>query len=480
MITLINPPFHEKTTYYFNYVTAKYPNPSLAYLGGYLEKKGIPFRIIDAKFYDLSVEEVLEMLQATNPGIIGITSTTTEINHVQAMISRIKRCFPASFVLLGGVHATALPRETLAANDDLDALVAGEGESALEMLAGSVDPYSVLPEIPGMYFRRGGRIVNSPPKVYGSGLEGYGKAAFHLWSKADRYFVSTYRGCPFPCSFCFRALGRSPRLRDPADVLEELEYIATRAPGCDLLIVDATFGLDRSHTEYILKEIIRRGINTRIGWRCATRVDVVDRGFLELMKAAGCRTVSFGIESGADRILKATGKNTTVARCIEAVREAKEVGLETVGYYLFGHPGETKRELNDTLRLIWRMNCDNIAVGIMVPWPGTRVFDLARRNSGGYRLVSMDFSRFDKYFGSVMEFENFSLSYLEFMRLKAFVCLYLKNHRFLDLVRFLWSVRGAAFKKSRHLARRILGRGRYGGRGGSEDAGAASYTKGSS
>ncbi len=453
MIVLINPPFREKNTYYFSYRRARYPNPSLAYLGGYLVKKRIPFRIIDAKFEDLNVEQVIDRLKPMRPEIIGITSTTTEINHVQSMISRIKRTFPESFTVLGGVHATALPEETLGNNEDIDALVAGEGEFALEAMAGASDLLSALPGIPGVCYRDNGTIRRNAPRGYARDMYGYGKAAFHMWNKAERYFVTTYRGCPFPCSFCFRALGKSSRLRDPEDVLEELEYIASVAPESDLAIVDATFGLPRSHTETILREMIRRGISRKLRWSCSTRVDVMDPDFFRLMKEAGCSTVSFGLESGSDRILKATGKNITVARCIEAVKEAKKTGLRTVGYYIFGHIGETKDELNDTLRLIWKMNCDEIAVGVMVPWPGTKVFELARRNEGGYRLLSTDFSKYDKYFGNVMRFDRFSMKYLDMMRIKAFLYLYLKNYRVMDLARFMWSSRGQALKKVNQLLR---------------------------
>ena len=456
MIALINPPFHQKSTYYFSYRRARYPNPSLAYIGGYLEKKDIPFRIIDAKFDDLSIQQIIKKLEHIKPRIIGITSTTTEMNFVHSIISEIKNNFPKSLVVLGGVHATALPVETLNANRDLDALVAGEAEYVLEKLATADNERKVLPDIRGIYFRKGEDVLHTSPQIFDGNLHGYGKAAFHLWDKAEKYFVFTYRGCPFPCSFCFRALGKKARLRRPEDVLYELEYIASNAPQSELSIVDATFGLHRSHTVNILEEMIRRRINKRLRWSCSTRVDIVNKDFLMLMKEAGCSTVSFGLEAGSDRILKATGKNVTVARCVEAVKEAKSVGLETTGYFIFGHIGETKEDVEETLGLIWKINCDKIAVGVMVPWPGTEVYELAKRNEGGYRLLSTDFSKYDKYFGNVIEFENFSMNYLDIMRIKAFLYLYLRNYRLGDLLKFLWSSRGQAVRKMSQIIKHSL------------------------
>ncbi len=446
-IFLINPPFLSKNTYYYNYSRSRSPIPSLACLGGYLESRSIPYQIIDAKFEDIKLQQIIERIKRISPKLIGITSTTSEINDVNIMISKIKKQFPNSFIVLGGVHAIALPTETMEANSDIDVVVAGEGEFALEKMVLASDIQNALPDIPGVYYRKNGNIERNSPQEYSKDLFKYGKSAFHLWKKAEKYFVFTYRGCPFPCSFCFKTLGRGLRLRNPKDVLDELEFIASYAPESELAIVDATFGLPRSHTEQILKEIINKGLNRKLKWSCGTRVDVMDKPLLRLMKSAGCTTVSFGIESGSDRILKETGKNTSISRCIEAVREAKSVGLHTTGYYIYGHIGETKKEARETLNLICKMNCHQISVGVMVPWPGTKVFELAKKNQGGYRLLSTDFSKYDKYFGNVIEFENFSMKYLDILRIKSFVYLYLRNFRIIDLAKLLWSSREQAFKK---------------------------------
>jgi len=451
MIVLINPPFSDKNTYYYSFISEKYANPSLAYLAGYLEKKNIDFKVIDAKFEDLNMDQVLDRMKGLSPKIIGFTSNTTEIDYVHTLVSKTRMSFPDAFIILGGVHATALPMETFENSKDLDALVVGEGEFVLEALSCTKNIRNEISEIPGLYYRLDGKIVSNPTKQYPPDMRDYGKAALHLWSKAERYFVTTYRGCPFPCSFCFRALGKNARLRDPEDVIAELEYIAENAPNSELWIIDATFGLDQAYSEKILNEIISRKLNEKLKWRCTTRVDTVDEKFLQLMKQAGCVAVSFGVESGSDRILKATGKQITVDACIKTANMTKRVGIKAVGYYIFGHIGETKDELNETLELIWKMNCDYVAIGVMVPWPGTEVYNLAKKNQGGYKLISNDYSGYDKYFGSVMEFDNFSMNYLDLMRIKAFFYLYLKNYRFIDLASFFWACRAPAYRKIKQL-----------------------------
>ncbi len=459
MIALVNPPFKSVSIYKYSYSRAKYPHPGLAYLAGYLEKKKIDFEIIDAKFFDLGDDEILGRLRELNPSIIGLTSTTTEIGNAQALATKIKKCLPSSFVMLGGVHATALPFETLESNSSLDAVVAGEGEFVLEGLSGVENVSEVIGKLPGVYYRAEGKIEHTEDQSYSEDLKDYAIAAFHLWPKAEKYYIHTYRGCPFPCSFCFRSLGRRVRRRQQEHVLAELEYIAKHAPGSQLGIYDGTFGLDRKATMDFLKEVISRGLNKDLKWECTTRVDVIDRELLELMKEAGCVNIGFGLESGSDRILKMTGKNISVEKSRQAIQLTRSIGIKTVGYFIFGHMNETRKEIKQTLRLIWKLNTDNIAVGVMTPWPGTKVYELAMKNQGGYRLLNSDYTQYDKYFGSALEFENFDLAYLDFMRIKAFVGLYLYNFRYLELLKFLWKNRKQATNKVIQLFRRhVLGR----------------------
>jgi radical SAM superfamily enzyme YgiQ (UPF0313 family) len=437
MITLINPPFSDKNTDYFFYQKGRYPHPGISYIGGYLEKRGLDIRIIDAKYYDYAIADIIELLKKDDNKIVGLTSNTSEINNTLNLIESIKKSFPEKFIILGGIHACALPEETVSASPYLDAIAFTEGEGVLFDLAASTDIYDVLPGVPGVIFRQNGQIINNGRRELPTSLKGYGPAKYDYWGNAKKYFVMTYRGCPFACSFCFRALGKQVRARDIEDVMVDLMHIAGASGDIDVNIFDATFGLTRKHTEKILEEIIREKLDKRFKWTCTTRVDVMDKDLLKLMKEAGCYSVAFGIESGSDDILKGTGKNTKIAQGIKIVGEAKKLGLQTVGYYIFGHPGETKKDIQKTINAVWKINTNEVRVGIMVPWPGTKVYEMAKANQGGYKLLSEDYSKFDKYFGNVMSFDNFSLKYLDVMRIVAFAKLYLYNFRFKDITLFL-------------------------------------------
>jgi len=447
MITLINPPFSDKNTDYYFYQKGRYPHPGISYITGYLKKRGVAAKTIDAKYYNYDFADVINLVKKDDNNIIGLTSNTSEINNTLGLIKEIKTACPDKFIILGGIHACALPEETLRSTPFIDAVAFTEGEGVLSDLSNSRDIYRDLPSIRGVIFRQNGQIINNGPRELPDSLKGYGPANYDHWENAKKYFVMTYRGCPFACSFCFRALGKKVRARDIEDVMVDLHRIASASGDIDVNIFDATFGLIREHTEKILEEIIKEKLHKRFKWSCTTRVDIIDKDLLKLMKEAGCYSVAFGIESGSDDILKGTGKNTKIAQSIKIVGDAKNLGLETVGYYIFGHPGENKKDIQKTINAIWKINTHEVRIGIMVPWPGTKVYEMAKEHKGGYRLLSQDYSKFDKYFGNVMSFDNFSLKYLDIMRVVAFLKLYVYNLRVKDISLFLKKNYKEVFKK---------------------------------
>lgn len=437
-IMLINAPFMRESSYSLLYHSNKYPNLSLVYLVGFLEARGVPVHVVDAKFFNLNLEQILKKIREIKPAIIGFTSMTTEIFDVEKVIAAIKEEFPGVLTVLGGVHASALPMETMERNPGIDVVGVGEGEEILLDLANEVPPS----EIGSIYYREEGQIKKNPSRA-AVHPDSFGTAAFHHWKGASYYLLSTYRGCPFNCSFCFRVLGHGVRKRSLDVIMRDIQFIVDQKVGMD--ICDATFGLDRKHTEALLNEIIERRIP--VTWGASTRVDMVDEAFLRLMKQAGCNTVSFGIESGSDRILKRTGKNISVEKIKQTVKAAQKLGLKTVGYYVLGHPDETREEVLRTRRMIWKLNTDEVAIGIMTPWPGTDVYGMAIKGEGGYTLLHRNYDLYDKHYGTALEFENFSVKWLEMVRSTSYLALYLFNFRFFGLIGFLWKMRRSVFKK---------------------------------
>jgi radical SAM superfamily enzyme YgiQ (UPF0313 family) len=138
-----------------------------------------------------------------------------------------------------------------------------------------------------------------------------------------------------------------------------------------------------------------------------------------------------------------------------AVKIIKGSGISLGTYFILGHPNETIETLKKTVHLAGELNTDSIAVGLMVPYPGTRIYEMAKRGEGGYRLVSEDWSEYDKYGGKALEVGKLTFEELGSWQRKTFIYFYLKNFRLLDILRFIVQYRrGISFMIKKFFTRR--------------------------
>jgi radical SAM superfamily enzyme YgiQ (UPF0313 family) len=138
---------------------------------------------------------------------------------------------------------------------------------------------------------------------------------------------------------------------------------------------DDTFITFKKRLVAICQGIIDLGIE--ISWTCLGRVNSVDRETLELMQKAGCWQISFGIESGCQEILTTIHKNVTLEQIQKAVELCREVGILSKGFFIVGHPGETRETLSRTIDFALKLPLDDISVTMLTPFPGTEIYERA-------------------------------------------------------------------------------------------------------
>lgn len=446
-IYLINPPSQNKVEYYQQ---PQNPHLGLAYLGGVLESQKRNFRVIDAKLLSLQIDETIKLFRNEPPDVVGLTSVTSEIDSAHLAAAMIEKAYPACTIVIGGVHASAIPEETLRKYPAFDIVVIGEGEYTFLELVEKLEGGEDIKNVKGIAFRNGAEVQLNPPRELISNLDEIPNPAWHLFPPSPQYMIMSTRGCPYSCTFCYRLYGKKLRLRSPFKVIEEIEAIIDLAHPKSIAIVDATFGTNRKHSEELMDLIIQKGINKKINWSAHTRVDIGDYEFFAKMKEAGCNYVGFGIESGDENILETTEKNITVREIKASVEAARKAGLATVGYYILGHPNETKTMAKKTIDLSVKLKTDMVTYGIMVPWPGTEIYALAAQGKGGYRLITSNYSTYSKHFGTSLEFGNFSSTYLNMLRILGYIKFYLYNGRFLDFFKFLFQHRARAYRLVKH------------------------------
>jgi radical SAM superfamily enzyme YgiQ (UPF0313 family) len=434
----------------------------LAYLAAVLESSGHECSVIEAKYHVLSPDKVEAEVLSDESDLVGITAMTHEIHIAHDIAARIKRASSHLVTVVGGPHATALPERTLQEFPAFDFAVSGEGENTLleivkhcESGSGS----SALNGIKGCAFRQDGRaIVNEPrPFMDAAELDALPFPAWHLFP--DQPFPQfAGRGCPYRCAFCMRVLGNKVRMRSPQSVIAEIKHLHLKFNKRSSWFQDETFGVNKRWTREFLDllEEFREDYQVDWTWKANSRVNIADYEMYQRMHDLGCQGLDFGIESGNVEILKHTQKDITPEMALQAISWAKQAGMLTNAFFIIGHPNETISSALDTIKFAAKLNADKIAVGVMVPYPGTKVWSMAQQNEGGYMLLSEDWRLYDKYFGEAIRFENISENKLKLLQSLCYFWYYVRNMKLTELIRFLKSHSAEAFK----MLTIILGRKR--------------------
>lgn len=444
-VALVRPP--EVHPYWYK----KKPALGISYLSSYLTKNKIKNKIFDAYFFSWSQEETVANVAKYKPDLIGISSMTHEIVAANKLASLFKKRVPDIPIAIGGCHITALPSQTLKEFPNFTYGIYGEGEKTLLELANYLEKNKKrkISSIKGLVYRdKQERVVVNEvrERLTSEELDALPHPAFHFYykngakslaGKDDVYVMMSSRGCPYNCVFCMQVLGRQVRRRTPEGIVAEIEYATSHFGAHTVQFYDEIFLFNDETCFKTLDLIIQKKLHKKMRWFGLTRVNMVDKELIQKAKESGCFRLEMGLESGSNKILKKIRKQITVEQAEKAVNIIKNEGILTDVNYILGHPGETKKTLKQTVDLAVRLNTTTIAMGIMVPYPGTEVYKMVHEGKGGYRLLSKDWSTYDKYGGKALEIKSIPLAELEKWQRKALLYFYLKNYRLWELLKFI-------------------------------------------
>lgn len=361
------------------------PPIGIAYIAAVLEKNQINVEILDANAFNLSPEQAIEHVKKNNPDIVGISILTPAHQYCVNVIKKL----PSNIIsIAGGNQATAIPEQLL--KDGFKIVVNGEGEYTMLEIAQGKN----LEEIKGISYLKNGSVQTNTPRPP-LDVNELPFPARHLLpsngvnlpyrSGNTQYFpwtgIFTSRGCPYNCYYCFKkTFGYNVRQRSVENVVEEIVFLKNKYNIKEIDIYDDLFNFDLDRAEKILDEIIDRKLNIYIRCSNGIRVDKITPRFIEKMKKAGCIYIAFGIESGDQCILDKIPKQITIEQMKKAVALTKKAGITTAGFFIFGLLGDTKESMEKTLNLAKELDLDLTSFTIATPYPGTRLWDLVRKN----------------------------------------------------------------------------------------------------
>ncbi|MBU0945607.1 MAG: B12-binding domain-containing radical SAM protein [Proteobacteria bacterium] len=410
-IILVNPPLSLEERYgkamaQFGAVTEPL---GLAYIAGMLEKNHIPATIIDAQAEGFSIDQVVTLLaDKKNSAIIGITLLTPMFGAVQKLSDAIKKTIPTSTIVLGGPHCTALKEQVLEEITSADIVCIGEGEETMVDIAQATEQ-SGLAHILGICYRDGKQIKTNEARPYIKNLDTISPPARHLLPM-DKYHLTASRvtgdsycptiivarGCPFSCTYCSRIFGRTLRLHSIERIISEIDLLIEQFDIKQLNIEADTLTANKKFLTQLCHALIDGNYNKKIKWTCESRVDTVDKDSLELMKKAGCWQISYGVETGNQRLLDEINKGTKLEQIEEVFKLTKKAGITIRGFFMLGLPTETIAESLATINFAKKIDPLWAQFTITTPYPGTKMFN-ELKTSG--KILNFDWNNYNTWSG---------------------------------------------------------------------------------
>jgi radical SAM superfamily enzyme YgiQ (UPF0313 family) len=406
-VALINPrfrlPIDTRTT----------PHLGLAYLGAVSERRGDEVRIFDA---DIEEQPLDEFIREFKPHVVGITANTPQVKQAWRHAAQIKAVHDVPIVI-GGPHPSVVAEDLdfeSARNPNIDIVVRGEGEETwidicnrIEDFMRHQEDYSVKALMdPGHDLWKGvlgitykttdGELHRNPDRPAIADLDSLPWPAYHLFKMhkytnlqpatdhvdgARSFSILTSRGCPYRCTFCSQSIMPIKwRSRTPENVLEEWRHLVVDLGAQEIGVLDDSANIRKKRLHELADLLIAHNLN-HVPWIFVNgiRANLVDYELMTKLKKAGLKRTAFGVETGNPQILKQIDKNIDLDTIRQAFKICKEVGLETIGFFIIGLPGETRETMEDTIRFAIELDPLIANFSMMTPYPGTAVYSQVKR-----------------------------------------------------------------------------------------------------
>jgi radical SAM superfamily enzyme YgiQ (UPF0313 family) len=433
------------------------PHLGLAYLGAVTEEAGYEVYIFDA---DVEEETLPDFIRRYKPDIVGITANTPQVKQAWRTAQAIKSVKDV-LIVLGGPHVSVLPAESTA-HPEVDVVVRGEGEQVWVKLCQIVeralnvnpdvtatdivnDPRSELGSLLGIsYHTADGREHHNPDHPVVADLDTLPFPAYHLFKMghytnlqpatdhvdgAKSFSIMTSRGCPYRCTFCSQSIMPIKwRARTPENVLAEWKHLVNTMGAQEIGVLDDSANIDVERLERISTLLVENDIN-HVPWIFVNgiRANLATEETLSRLKKAGLKRTAFGVESGDPDVLLSIDKKIDHDTIRQAFKNAKKAGLETIGFFIIGLPGETEESMEQTIKFACELDPLVANFSMMTPYPGTKVYEIAKRQG---RLLLEDWEDYVFFDGKARyEMGEMTAEMVERKWKEAYRRFYLRPHR---------------------------------------------------
>jgi len=428
-----------------------WPQVSLAQMAALLHPV-YKVKVVDCNAERMGWPEFTKLLDKYQPKyyLTQMTAPTLENDMYGCFLAHARGAKTIAF----GTHVTPIPVETMRPYPSLDFALVGEPDLTIRDLLDHLENKfnERSPEIltmfekhdpgykpsinedgtvnmrgvKGIAWRKGEEILLNFPRPFVADLDDMPIPMHELLPlqtyrmpliKGAFTFIVTSRGCPAGCTYCIKHVSYqySARVRSPKLIMEEMWQLKKLGINNIHMYADL-FTVNRDQVMELCQRMIDEKID--LHWTSNSRVDYVDEEMLTLMGKAGCRLISWGIESGSEQILKHARKGAYPDKAERALRWAKKAGIMNWGYFIIGLPGETEETIRQTINFAKKLPLDIALFHVAAPYPGTPFFFEVVENKWfrpGTRWEQVDMDK-----GTVLDYPNMPAERLLYWQKRAF------------------------------------------------------------
>ena len=365
-----------------------YPPLGICYLSAVLKEENYHVELIDQAARGFNLHQIVRWIKKQDPDVLGFSTLTASGSGISAALTSIavKEWNPNIKIVFGNRHTNYNDYRILTKYPQVDICVRDEGEYSFLELVKALEKKQSLKNIRGLTYRDDGKIkrneerplikdLDAIPLPDRKGLKMEYTGSFGGLEFAPKGFTSmiSSRGCPYHCTFCYGKRNVGFRTRSVENILKEILYLDSEGYKY-LNFVDDNFTVSKKRVIKLCRLMQKHKVD--LDWICEGRVNQVSDEMLKEMKRANCRIIFYGIESANQRILDYYRKGITPAQSIAAVKKTRKAKVPFIlGSFIVGAPGETLKEIYNTLKFAQKIDIDFPVYNLLGTMPGTDIWD---------------------------------------------------------------------------------------------------------
>lgn len=375
-----------------------YPPMGLLAIGGALRRAGFTVEGIDSNAEPMSMDALARRCEGAK--VVGISLLVANLRSTYQLVQHMKgRGYE---VVVGGAYPSV--EAEVVAKLGIRYGISGEGEVAFVDLCRALIRGEGKPEdIPGIIIAEPGQdtVYTKHPKLLDDlnpwlpDRSVMRKGTYKLPFVGAIELALASRGCPYKCTFCYcssaspNSMFNTSRWVDVDVVVKDIVDTAKRYRPQYVELVDETFTVSKSYVRDFCQAL--KDARFDVPWGAKTRIDLMDDDLMDTMASAGMRKIGFGLESGVFDHRRAMMKNFSNEKVKQVFDAANRNGVEPACTIIFGHPDETRADMQASVDLVKEVRAAYVEFHIMVLIPKTKLFERAVREG------KADPEAFDKF-----------------------------------------------------------------------------------